>query len=83
MSSFHTGTLQCMQQESKIKMGDVEKEQEVCIQRCAWCHTMENRGRHKTEPSLHGLLEQKTGQAPDSLTQMPKRAKASPRNWRH
>lgn len=38
-----------------------------------------------TKPSqvCMAYLEQKTGQAPDSLTQMPKRAKASPRNRRH
>lgn len=45
-------------------MGDLEEVKRVAVQKGAHCHTMEWGGKHKTEPSLHGLFAQKTSQTP-------------------
>ena len=44
-------------------MGDVKKDWEVFVQKCAHCSTVEKRGKHKTGPNFHGPFEWKTGQA--------------------
>lgn len=81
MFSFQGETLQHIHQERELKMDDIQKDKGILVQNCARCHTVEKRARHKTGLSLQCLLERKTGQAQDSLTQISTRTEASLRNW--
>ena len=44
------------------KNGDPEAGKKLFIQRCSQCHNLE-KGRHKTGPSLFGIIGRKTGSA--------------------
>jgi len=46
-----------------IPAGDAAKGKKLFESRCAQCHTVDSAMKHKTGPSLHGLIGRKTGQA--------------------
>ncbi|KAI8088887.1 cytochrome c-2 [Halteromyces radiatus] len=48
---------------SDIPKGDATKGAKLFKQRCAQCHTLEEKGHHLVGPNLHGVMGRKTGQA--------------------
>ncbi|XP_028128765.1 cytochrome c-like [Diabrotica virgifera virgifera] len=47
-----------------IPAGNVESGRKLFQQRCAQCHTVEQGGKHKLGPNLHGIMGRKAGTAP-------------------
>ncbi|XP_060086049.1 cytochrome c, testis-specific-like [Ylistrum balloti] len=47
----------------KVGAGNAEKGKKIFMQKCAYCHTLEEDAGNKTGPNLHGLFGRQTGSA--------------------
>lgn len=77
-SACEQGPLSCARRKNDLKMGDVEKDWEVFVQKCAQCRTVEKRGKHKTGPNFHVHLSERQFRRLDSVTPVPAGTRASP-----